>query len=58
MANVVVNFSAQVAEQSGQLSQTIGFLPAGASLDVDSGVNLPEGEIRQLSVSITSAQVR
>ena len=57
MAFVVVNFSAQVADQAGQVSQTIRSLPAGTALNVDSGLNLPEGPIRQLSVAITSAQV-
>jgi hypothetical protein len=57
MRNVVVNFSAAVGDQAGQLNQTIRVLPAGATLDVDSGVNLPEGPVRQLSVTITSAQI-
>lgn len=58
MINVVVNFSAAVSDQAGQVNQTIRSLPAGASVDIDSGVNLPDGPINQLSVTITSAQAR
>ncbi|MEX2130039.1 MAG: M48 family metalloprotease [Pseudohongiellaceae bacterium] len=58
MVNVVVNFNAAVADQSGEVNQTIGFLPAGATVDVDSGENLPAGTIHRLTVTITRATPR
>lgn len=57
MQNVTVEFATAVNGQTGRQRRTVSSLPAGASVDVDSGITLPAGQQPQVSISVSSATV-